>query len=83
MGNSRADAYRMEPFGSKRESAPETCTGWLRVPRLSPFQQLAVVLGAWVGAVVSSGAVLQAAVQPTTLTSVLVLALLLEITTSR
>jgi hypothetical protein len=55
----------------------------LRVPRLSPFQQLAVVLGAWVGAVVSSGAVLQAAVQPTTLTSVLVLALLLEITTSR
>jgi hypothetical protein len=74
----------MEPYGSKRDvSPPKRAPGWLRVPRLSPFQQLVVVLGAWVGAVVASGAGLKAAVQPTTLTSVLVFALLLEITTSR
>jgi hypothetical protein len=75
----------MEPYGSKRDvSAPKRAPGWLRVvPHLSRFQQLVVVLGAWVGAVGASGAGLQGAVQPTTLASVLVFALLLEITTSR
>jgi hypothetical protein len=51
--------------------------------RLGPFQQITIVLGVWLGALVAPGADVNAATNPITLVSVLTFAFLLHMTTSR
>lgn len=53
------------------------------VPRLGRVQQITIVLGVWLIAVVASGADVNAATNPVTLVSVLAFAFLLHVTTSR
>ena len=53
------------------------------MPRLTPVQQIVIVLGVWLGAAVASEADVIAAAHPITLVSVLTFAVFLQVTTSR